>query len=739
MTSLPATRYYGKCKAMAKKILCTSKDSIRTTILPVVITGLLLLTHFYALSQCSLFRTVNAGEGSSFGIRLDGSLWAWGQNNHGELGDGTKINRFSPVRVLPGTTWKAVSAGFRHTVAIKSDGTLWAWGFNNLGQVDGTGGEVLTPKQVGNASDWSIISAGSDYTLAIKTDGSLWAWGYNGLAGLGDGTIDPKPTPQRVGTDTWKMVSAGTHCLGVKTNGTLWAWGPNYAGQLGVGGTDPKLVPTQVGAAANWQTVSSGDEFSVALTTDSKLYTWGSAEYGKLGDGIPDTEEEYRETPAQIGTESWKAVSAGDDHVLAIKADGTLWAWGNHRQGQLGRGYATSGEALTPVVVNTSTDWDLVEAGDWYSLAVKTSSLLWGTGWNREGQLGNGGITESWAMFLHQFGQVGSNNMLGIAGANVSSTRAITPLQSITVIDDCSLLAAIESNGTHPLSGNTAIKVWIENTQPQRYIRRHYEITPDNNASEATGRITLYFTQEDFRSFNIIAEAGDRVYMPRWDTDNENRANILIEKRGGTSSDGSGLPHTYPGPVVTINPDDNDIIWNSATSMWEISFDVDGFSGFFVKTGSASLPVNFGAISASIKNNLLSVNWQTLNEKSNDHFLIEISADGKHFTEIGRVQTHAKNGDSDEPIHYRFEINTGAVTALSLAGLGLLGMLLPLGRKHKKLLLLGVVVCSVHFFACHKQQDDISFYNDQQLYIRIAQVDKDGTKMYSKVIAAERK
>lgn len=724
---------------MVKEILCTSKDSIRATILSLVITTLFLLTHFCALSQCSSFLTVNAGEGSSFGIRLDGSLWAWGENNHGELGDGTKTNRFSPVHVLPGTTWKSVSAGFRHTVAIKWDGTLWAWGLNNLGQIDGTGGEVLTPKQVGNASDWSMISAGSDYTLAIKTDGSLWAWGYNALAGLGDGTLDPKPTPQRVGTDTWKTASAGTHCLGIKTNGTLWAWGPNYVGQLGVGGTDPKLVPTQAGTATNWQTVSSGAEFSVALTTDGKLYTWGSAEYGKLGDGIPDTEEEYRETPAQIGNESWKTVSAGDDHVLAIKADGTLWAWGNHREGQLGRGYATSQESLVPVMVSSLTDWDWVAAGDWYSLAVKTGSSLWGTGWNREGQLGNGGITESWAVFLHQFGQVGNDNVLGTAGANASSAREITLLQSITVIEDCSLLAAIESNGTHPLSGNTSIKVWIENTQPQRYLKRHYEITPDNNALEATGRITLYFTQEDFRSFNIAAEAGDKVYMPRWATDNDNKANILIEKRGGISSDGSGLPHTYSGSVVTINPDDNDIIWNSTTNMWEISFDVDGFSGFFVKTGSAILPVNFGAINASIKNNLLSVNWQTLGEKSNDYFLIEGSADGKHFTEIGKVQTHAKNGDSDEPIHYRFEINTGTVTAASLAGLGLLGLLLPFGRRYRKLLLLGIAVCAVHFLACNKQQDDIGFDNDQQLYIRIAQVDKDGTKTYSKVITAQRK
>lgn len=725
---------------MVKGILCTSKDSIRATALPVVMTALLLLTHFYALSQCSSFRTVNAGEGSSFGIRLDGSLLAWGQNNHGELGDGTETNRFSPVHILPGTTWKAVSAGFRHTVAIKSDGTLWAWGLNTLGQVDATGGKVLTPKQVGNASDWSMVSAGSDYTLAIKTDGSLWAWGYNGLAGLGDGTTNSRSTILRVGNDTWKAVSAGTHCLGIKTSGTLWAWGPNYAGQLGDGTTVPKLVPTQVGAASNWQTVNTGHEFSVALKTDGKLWTWGSAEYGKLGDGITDTEE-YREIPAQIGTDSWKDVSAGDDHVLAIKADGTLWAWGNHRQGQLGRGYATSGEALTPVLVSPLTDWDWVEAGDWYSLAVKTASSLWGTGWNREGQLGNGGITESWSMFLHQFGQVGNNNMMGIAAANVSIARLIMPSQSTTVIENCSLVATIKSQGDRPISGNTAIKVWIESAPPQQYVRRHYEIMPDNDALAATGRVTLYFTQEDFRSFNSIAEAGDRVYMPRWNTDNGNRANILIEKRGGNSSDGSGLPHTYTGAVQTIDPDDNDIVWNSTTHMWEISVDVEGFSGFFLKTQSASLslPVKFGAVSAFIANNVLTVNWQSLQEKNNDHFIIEASADGKHFTEIGKVQTLAKDGNSDELLSYRFDINAGMITAVSLAGLWLLGLLLPFGRKYRKWMLLGIVVCCAGFFACNKQPNDISSYRDQQLYVRVVQVDRDGTKMYSKIITAAQK
>ncbi|MDR0311584.1 MAG: RCC1 repeat-containing protein, partial [Acidobacteriota bacterium] len=180
---------------------------------------------------------ISAGRHHTLVLRSDGSLWAWGSNYDGQLGNdkiGWDVISNVPVRVESDTNnWKAVSAGGApsgdsYTLALKSDGSLWAWGNNSSGQFgNGTTTSSNIPVKAGTDTSWKTISAGGSHALALKTDGSLWAWGGNSSGQLGDGTTTVKNTPFRVLTDTgWKAISAGDHhSLALKTDGSLWAWG----------------------------------------------------------------------------------------------------------------------------------------------------------------------------------------------------------------------------------------------------------------------------------------------------------------------------------------------------------------------------------------------------------------------------------------------------------------------------------------------------------------------------------
>ncbi|MDO7854505.1 RCC1 domain-containing protein, partial [Hymenobacter convexus] len=284
---------------------------------------------------------VSAGGNHSLSIHPDGTLWAWGNNASGQLGNGAigGINP-TPTQVGTATNWASVSAGSVHTLAVRTDGTLWAWGSNSNGQLGTGGGSSATPVQVGAATNWASVSAGSVHSLAVRTDGTLWAWGNNASGQLGTGGGNGNnPTPTQVGAATsWASVSAGAnHSLAVRTDGTLWAWGNNASGQLGnnaIGGSS--ATPVQVGADTNWASVSAGSNHSLAVGTDGALWAWGSNSNGQLGNGTVGASYSIRR---QVGTATnWASVSAGNAHTLAVRTDGTLWAWGTNASGQLGTG-----------------------------------------------------------------------------------------------------------------------------------------------------------------------------------------------------------------------------------------------------------------------------------------------------------------------------------------------------------------------------------------------------------------
>lgn len=183
------------------------------------------------------------------------SLWAWGQNNAWQLGDGAQtLPIATPEQIGTATDWQSVAAGSQYSVAVKSDGTLWGWGKNSSGQLgDGTTTTITSPMQIGTATDWKAVWAVLSQTFAIKTDGTLWAWGANGFGQLGDGTTTPQLSPVQIGTaNNWKSMAPGSyHTLGLRADGTLWAWGDNSSGQLGDGTTTAHISPAQVGTATD--------------------------------------------------------------------------------------------------------------------------------------------------------------------------------------------------------------------------------------------------------------------------------------------------------------------------------------------------------------------------------------------------------------------------------------------------------------------------------------------------------
>lgn len=258
----------------------------------------------------------NLGKGDDshvLAVRSDGTIWAWGANTGGQLGDGTKISKDLPNQIGVRTNWIKAFAGGSHSLALRSDGTLWAWGVNTNGQLgavrmktfsetNGTTNTNVTtyqkavavsdqvrPIQVDTSKNWLTLSAGGQHNLALKKDRSLWVWGDQSKGQLGLGSVGAATTetntnsakvisPARLGSAFWSDVSAGLdHSLGVRSDGTLWAWGNNGAGQLGDGTRVERKTPVQIGAANNWKKVWAGNAGSFAQKNDGSLFRWGDS------------------------------------------------------------------------------------------------------------------------------------------------------------------------------------------------------------------------------------------------------------------------------------------------------------------------------------------------------------------------------------------------------------------------------------------------------------------------------
>jgi alpha-tubulin suppressor-like RCC1 family protein len=339
--------------------------------------------------------------------------------------------------------WAQISSGFgNHTLAIKLDGTLWAWGSNTYGQLgNGTNTDNTVPTQIGTDTNWSMISAGENHSLALKSDGTMWAWGHNAYGQVGDNTTIDKNVPTQIGTGgafIWTMVAAGgNHSIGLNSNNKPYLWGYNAYGQLGFGGTANELAPRissvrnriyYIAAGKNhsifsgglpatfllcaglntngqfgnnttansttfqgvsypaiFTSISVGANHTLAIDGNGTLWAFGANSNGQLGDNT--TVDKLVATQISTNT-NWASVDAGTNHSLARKSDGTLWSWGYNNVGQLGDG--TNIDKAIPSQMGTETNWTIVSAGNNNSFGIKSNNNLMGWGDNSNGKLGDG-------------------------------------------------------------------------------------------------------------------------------------------------------------------------------------------------------------------------------------------------------------------------------------------------------------------------------------------------------------
>ncbi len=359
-------------------------------------------------------------------LKVDGSLWAWGDNSHGQMGDETVDNSSESVRIGTSMNWSSVSAGLRrsaalksdgslwmwggqlgigsqparlgtgvdwihvdieggHTIAIRKNGSLWTWGDNYSGQLgNGTYDSVSAPAMIASGFEWKWVSAGYGHSLAVQIDGTLWSWGNNRNGSLGDGTLRQTNLPARMGTGTqWKKVFSGyEYNVGLKTDGSVWTWGNNFYGQLGLGTFADKNYPVQLPSSTGWKLFSAGAFHTVGVKGDETLQVWGVSQFidDTFWPNLSSFEFQYvNETPSPLDTTStWKSLSTGGKHSLAIKTDGTLWVWGANQASQLGT--PTLSFSLEPVRIGTGMDWEKVSAGEFHSCAIRTDGTLWDWG-----------------------------------------------------------------------------------------------------------------------------------------------------------------------------------------------------------------------------------------------------------------------------------------------------------------------------------------------------------------------
>lgn len=334
---------------------------------------------------------VTGGVSFSVGLSADGTLYSWGANSNGQLGDETTIDRDLPTATLGLSNIVDVACGHAHSIALKKDGTVWAWGENSSGQLaDGSTEDKSIPQRISSLNGVTEIAAGIGNSFALKTDGTIWAWGANSYGELGttasesDLPYDQLVPAQVLDIDNVMAISAGGfHTAAVKNDGTVWTWGSNAYGQLGYGWTNDYLTPNQVGELTDVVSVSCGFSHTLALRSDGTVWAWGHNDEGQIGDGT--TRNQYN--PVLVpGLTRIRQIVAGYHFSAALDLDGSIWVWGFNASGELGDGTTLSSPYPRripdlPAAVFLGTGWA-------HLMAVMENGEVWAWGSNGYSELG---------------------------------------------------------------------------------------------------------------------------------------------------------------------------------------------------------------------------------------------------------------------------------------------------------------------------------------------------------------
>ena len=337
------------------------------------------------------FTQVAGGDDRSLAVASGGTIWAWGDDSHGELGDDSSTSSDSPpvhVSLPNGAKASQVAAGGGFSLALTSTGQVYAWGENDFGQLgDNSTNPSFVPTAVDLPSGVSIaqVSAGEDYALAVTTGGQVYAWGDDTFGQLGNGqsgsgAMSDVPALVSLPADTAvsEVSTRGYFSLALTDGGSVLSWGAGLGGTLGDGGTSSSSTPVSVSLPPDTTVtnVSAGDTFALALTEDGSVLAWGAGSKGQLGDG--STSESDTPTPVSLpGNHTIQDVEAGGAYGLAMATGGRVYAWGDNTEGQLGSGTA-GGSSPTPALVVLPRNSGVAEiaAGEFHALAVLVPTIL---------------------------------------------------------------------------------------------------------------------------------------------------------------------------------------------------------------------------------------------------------------------------------------------------------------------------------------------------------------------------
>ena len=359
-------------------------------------------------------------------LKSDGTVWTWGANFDGKLGLGetNDLRTLTPVEVNGAgnigyfNSVKAIMGGEIHNVALKSDGTVWCWGWNAFGQLgNGTTNDSWVPAQAGLTATppmTNVVKLGGRpyFTLAEKADGTIWAWGMNQFGQMGNGTLTPFGSPPNSvpvmvsnslpgGPINGALQITCGYQFGaaLATNGTVWTWGSGTHGEQGTGSTTTNYISVPVPGLTNITQISAGWFHILARKSDGTVWAWGNNASGEVGDGT--TNNDF--APVRVlNVSNIVAVSGGDSHSSALAADGTIWKWGRNDVGELGINAADNNAHPLPVKLatdkfgNVFSNVVMMAARDYHNIAVKADGSVWMWGANDQGQCGDGTQNDAW-------------------------------------------------------------------------------------------------------------------------------------------------------------------------------------------------------------------------------------------------------------------------------------------------------------------------------------------------------
>ncbi|EFC79732.1 regulator of chromosome condensation RCC1 [Parafrankia sp. EUN1f] len=321
-------------------------------------------------------RAVAGGYTVGFALNSDGTVWAWGLNDVGQLGNGTIINSNVPVQVAGLDGIRAIAAGTDgNGYALRRDGTVWAWGANTTGQL-GNGQPIANstiPVQVVGLAGIRAIAADGSTAYALRRDGTVWAWGSNTTGQLGNGqpianSILPIQIPAL--SDIRAITARGASAFALRRDGTVWAWGSNTTGQLGNGTLVPSLTPVAVPNLTNIRRIAAGVGVTYALDENGTVWAWGDNTLGQLGNGSLAPSLIPLPVTGETGLVGAVSIAAGASGGYALRWDGTAFAWGSNSVGQLGNGNPAVAQSAVPLPIPGLGDVRAISGGIFDGYAI---------------------------------------------------------------------------------------------------------------------------------------------------------------------------------------------------------------------------------------------------------------------------------------------------------------------------------------------------------------------------------